>query len=891
MIAPMVARTARFGPALGAIGLALCAVALGPWAGGSAPVDAASRSPQSAGTLPRQSAPATAGATAGDLQVTFRIIVVSSAERADQLVARLRQGENFAALAKEASLDPSAPQGGLIGPMTLSDLHPELRDVLSELPPGGTMGVLALPTGYALVQRVEAVPAAPALGAEVFALSAAAGVKSTISVDGLMEVQTALNSLEKPADWNQDPLLICQYRRQAIDQVKTVLTRNLASEAANLRAGYTPFDIIEGHVSLAQLHAYAGEMEQAIQQYEHAHRLAVANNPASLPDIDQAIGASYVHKAEMDNGIYAEPGDRCLLSPRPGAPLARTDAFSAGEQRFRSLLDKNPDDLEIKWLLNAAHMATGGYPARVPARHLIPPQAFASGEDVGRFVDVASAAGVRSFSMAGGVIVDDFDNDGRLDILTSTANSCASMQLFRRDENGMFVDRTAEAGLSGQLGGLNLNHADYNNDGCLDVLLMRGGWDLAQRRSLLRNNCNGTFTDVTAAAGLLAPVTSSQTAAWADIDNDGWIDLFVGNEDAPAQLFHNERDGTFADIAASAGVQRAAFTKGVTAGDYDNDGFPDLYVSNFRGANLLYRNNRDRTFTEVAGAAGVPGADRGFPAWFFDYDNDGWEDLFAASYFLSLEETARSYLGLPLNAAPMKLYRNTGDGRFLDVTVAAGLNKALMPMGANFGDIDNDGFLDIYLGTGSPSYVSLAPSMLLRNRGGQSFVDVTASSGTGEMHKGHGVAFADLDGDGDDEIVFKVGGAAPGDAHAFRLFENPGHGGDWLGVKLVGVRSNRAAIGARIAVTVEDAGGARRSIHRTVNSGGSFGSSPFEQHIGLGKASRVVEVEVRWPASGTRQTFTAVPKNQLIEIREMADRYTAIRRQPQPLGGRRANAN
>ncbi len=194
---------------------------------------------------------------------------------------------------------------------------------------------------------------------------------------------------------------------------------------------------------------------------------------------------------------------------------------------------------------------------------------------------------------------------------------------------------------------------------------------------LLRNNCDGTFTDVTAAAGLVTPVTSSQTAVWADIDNDGWVDLFVGNEDSPAQLFHNKRNGTFVDIATSAGLERSAFTKGVSAGDYDNDGFPDFYVSNFRGGNFLYRNNGDRTFTEVATAAGVPGPDRGFPTWFFDYDNDGWDDLFAASFFLSLEETAKSYLGHPLNAGTMKLYRNAGNGRFLDVTEAVGTQASL----------------------------------------------------------------------------------------------------------------------------------------------------------------------------------------------------------------------
>jgi hypothetical protein len=825
-------------------------------------------------------------ATAADSELTFRIIVVSSPERAEQLAARVKQGENFATLAVRESLDPSAARGGLIGPVSLSELREELRDALRSLAPGEIAGVLTVPTGYALVQRID--PASVATGAGALALSAAGGIRATISVDGLSELQTSLNQVEKPAAWNEDPRLLCDYRQQALDRMKTALSTNLAPEADSRRAGFTPFDIIEGHLALGHLHAYSGDMTQALGEYDRAYRLAVSDNPASLTDLDQAIGIAHIHKSEMANGLYTAPGDRCLLSLRAGPPLKSSDDFAAGERHFLSLLEANPDNLEIKWLLNAAHMATGGYPDRVPARHRIAPEAFASAEDVGRFVDVASASGVRSFSMAGGVIVDDFDNDGRLDILTSNADACAPLQWFRRDEGGMFVERTAEAGLAGQLGGLNLNQADYDNDGCLDVLLMRGGWDLPQRRTLLRNNCNGTFTDVTAAAGLLAPVTASQTAVWADIDNDGWIDLFVGNEDTPAQLFRNRGDGTFEDIAASAGVQRTAFTKGVAAADYDNDGFTDLYVSNFRGANFLYRNNRDRTFSEVAALAGVSGADRGFPTWFFDYDNDGLDDLFAASYFLSLEETARSYLGLPLNAAPMKLYRNSGDGRFLDVTNAAGLNKALMPMGANFGDIDNDGFLDIYLGTGSPSYVSLVPSMLLRNKGGTSFVDVTVSSGTGEMHKGHGVAFADLDNDGDEEIVFKVGGAVPGDAHAFRLFENPGHGSDWLGVKLVGVRSNRAAIGARIKVTVEGADGARRSIYRTVSSGGSFGASPLEQHIGLGRAARVADVEVRWPASGTTQTFRAVSKNQVIEIREMADRYTKVNRQAQPLGGRRA---
>ena len=176
----------------------------------------------------------------------------------------------------------------------------------------------------------------------------------------------------------------------------------------------------------------------------------------------------------------------------------------------------------------------------------------------------------------------------------------------------------------------------------------------------------------------------------------------------------------------------------------------------------------------------MPGPGHGFATWFFDYDNDGWPDLFVTSYFTSVDESARTYLRLPHNAPTLKLYRNLGDGSFRDVTSEVGLDKVFMPMGANFGDIDNDGFLDIYLGTGNPSYASLLPSVLLRNKDGKSFVDVTASSGTGELHKGHGVAFADLDNDGDEDIVVEMGGATPGDRHALRLFENPGHGNDWI---------------------------------------------------------------------------------------------------------------
>jgi hypothetical protein len=265
--------------------------------------------------------------------------------------------------------------------------------------------------------------------------------------------------------------------------------------------------------------------------------------------------------------------------------------------------------------------------------------------------------------------------------------------------------------------------------------------------------------------------------------------------------------------------------------------------------------------------------------------------LFTTSYFTSVEETVRTYLGAPHNATTLKLYKNLGNGTFRDVTIETGLDKVYMPMGANFGDVDNDGYLDLYLGTGNPSFASLVPNVLLRNHDGQYFVDITTSSGTGELHKGHGIAFADLGNNGNEDLIAEVGGAVLSDSHTLRLFQNPGHDNDWITVKLVGVKSNRAAIGARIKITVENEGQSARSIWRTVGSGGSFGSSPLQQHIGLGKSAKITSLEVFWPASGTHQVFTSVDKDQFVEVREFAENYTKLDRKPFQLKAQTSSAS
>ena len=181
-----------------------------------------------------------------------------------------------------------------------------------------------------------------------------------------------------------------------------------------------------------------------------------------------------------------------------------------------------------------------------------------------------------------------------------------------------------------------------------------------------------------------------------------------------------------------------------------------------------------------------------------------------------MEDVIRGYMGLPTSTETLKLYRNLHNGAFEDVTAKVGLDKVLMPMGANFGDIDNDGFLDIYLGMGQPSFASLMPHMLFRNQGGTRFVDITAASGTGELHKGHGIAFADLEHNGQEDILAGLGGAVPSDKHTMRVFQNPGNDNDWIELRLKGVKSNRSAVGARIKLTVENDGSGERFIYRTV---------------------------------------------------------------------------
>lgn len=648
--------------------------------------------------------------------------------------------------------------------------------------------------------------------------------------------------------------------------------------------------------SLASELLYDGQNAECLKILDDLEHLAADNGiKLSTQDRDglrMLRVQAYLRIGEMDNCCALHNADSCLLPLQGGAIYQKTGGPRRAIELLNEQLAEHPDDLCARWLLNISYMTLGRYPQDVPSPWLIDPKAFASEFDIKRFPDVAASAGLDTYGLSGGCIVDDFDGDGLLDVVRSEIALDGQLRFFRNNGDGSFTDRTAEAGLTGEVGGLNILQADYNNSGHPSILVLRGGWMGTEGRfpvSLLRNNGDGTFTDATEEAGLLTATGPTQTAVWLDYDGDGWLDLFVGEESDgefvnPCKLFHNNRDGTFTECAAASGIKVGGYVKGVCSDDYDNDGRPDLFISQLNGPDgrqvpgVLLHNDGPRDpsdpskgwkFTNVSETAGIIWPMHSFPCWFFDYDNDGWPDIFVCGYFVNdgPVHVAADYLGLPSRGDHPCLYHNNRDGTFTDVTHNVGLDHELLGMGANFGDLDNDGFLDFYIGTGSPQYTALVPNRMFRNDGGKRFQDVTTSGGFGNLQKGHAVAFADFRNIGQQDIYEEMGGAYTGDKFYSVLYANPGHEGHWITLKLEGLRSNRGAVGARIHVTVQTKTG-RRSIYRTVNSGGSFGSNPLRQEIGLGDALSIESVDISWPASAQTQHLPGVPMDRFYRIRE-----------------------
>ena len=398
-------------------------------------------------------------------------------------------------------------------------------------------------------------------------------------------------------------------------------------------------------------------------------------------------GATALRQGENDNCIMCRGESSCILPISKSAVHTKPEGSRLAIHHFTEYLTRFPDDLEAKWLLNLAHMTLGEHPSGVDPRYLISLERFTHSEfDIGKFRDVGALVGVNRFNQSGGAIMDDFDGDDRLDLAVTCNDPTQSMSYYHNAGNGRFEDRSESAGVANQLGGLVCYQADYNNDGCLDIYIPRGAWvPHAVRPTLLADKGDGSFVDVTEKAGLLDPLNSN-AAAWADFDNDGWIDLFVACERQPNRLYRNRGNGTFVDVAAQAGVDEedGEILKGCTWLDYDNDRFPDLYLNDLAGKGRLYRNSGNGTFKNVSEAMGIDGPSTGFPCWAWDYDNDGWIDIFATSYDLTLKDVVRGLLGQEHTRHSNRLYRNNQGKGFEDKTREAGLDMVFATMGCNF---------------------------------------------------------------------------------------------------------------------------------------------------------------------------------------------------------------
>ena len=546
----------------------------------------------------------------------------------------------------------------------------------------------------------------------------------------------------------------------------------------------------------------AGDSRRAASGFQKVKDIVLAH-PAEfdanfLPIMRGYLAISYLRLGEQANCCSMYGPKSCLLPIEGSGVHQDKEGSRAAIREYLELLESNPGDLTSRWLLNVAYMTLGEHPEKVPKRWLIPPEKFASEGAFPRFVNIAPSLDLGPPALAGGVVMDDFNGDGRPDLLISSSGldpKRDQLRYFENDGHGKFVERTKEAGLEGLTGGMNLLQADYDNDGHLDVLVLRGAGLLGdlgdQPPSLLRNRGDGTFEDVTEKAGLLffAP---SQCGAWGDFDNDGLLDLFVGIEssivpgyDVPlyqelamrppraCKLFHNNGDGTFTDVATAVGLKLTGYIKGAAWGDIDNDGFPDLAIAQGYGPALLFRNQAGAKSKRHFAAPIELEPPRSSSVVFFDYDQDGWLDLFVAGYSkigstYAAGQVAADLLGQPHTAELSRLYHNEGAhpdaerAPFRDVTSVAHLDRVFIATGCTAGDFDNDGWPDLYLSTGAADYRAVVPKRLLHNLEGKRFEDVSSNAGIAHLQKGSAVAVGDIDGDGDQDILQVLGGEYPG---------------------------------------------------------------------------------------------------------------------------------
>ena len=564
-------------------------------------------------------------------------------------------------------------------------------------------------------------------------------------------------------------------------------------------------------------------------------------------------------------------------------PLAANAEAEPGMKKaaehFRALLDRyDPESPLYRWLLTFSTLAAGGSPEDVPEHYAVQGpfmdtfygetyRATAMRFDHLEFHDRAAQLGVDVFDAGKGVAVEDFDGDGFLDLVTG--GSFSHVRFFHNDRGRGFVEQTEQVGLGGVLQPFIITAADYDNDGWMDLFISRPYHVFA----LYRNRGDGTFEETTRAAGLLDGIRPDQSvftfvSAWSDVDNDGDLDLFLaqlgrklplsggllGKSPMGSALFLNHH-GHFRDVTREFGlgaILKDRTYTGAVFGDYDNDGDQDLFLSSFtRGLSVLLRNVDGAAFekTDLIGSH-----DPGFMAGFVDVNHDGRLDLFQGSNGPAepvVEQVVFQSTDPPRYTQKLFLQNDHGFELRQDLFGRFHISS----MGASFGDLDNDGCHDFYLGTGNSEPTFVLPNLMFlgqsegtRCTGGLTHISML--NGFGSIQKGHGIVFFDFDNDGDQDIYSSLGGMWPSDPWPNQLFVNESRlERSWIKIRLLGRTSNRFGAGAHIRVEALNAHGQTIVRHRSIGPKTSFGSAPYSAHIGLMDAVRLERVEVRWPGA------------------------------------------
>ncbi|HJW28344.1 MAG TPA: VCBS repeat-containing protein [Saprospiraceae bacterium] len=636
----------------------------------------------------------------------------------------------------------------------------------------------------------------------------------------------------------------------------------------------------------------AGNVEDAINNYSQGMKFIMDNHipldSQTQRNMYTALGLCFMRQGELENCVQNHNHESCFI-PIAGQGIHKYQEGSRNAiAQFEKSLQVYPNDPETRYLLNIAYQTIGEYPDKVPAKWRIPPSWFSNKYKFPRYEDVAPKLGLNRNGHAGGCIMDDFDNDGWLDLMVSSWTHDDPVIYYKNNGDGTFTDKTAQFGLDGQMGSLYIDQTDFNNDGFLDLFIIRGAWLGSEGnipRTLLMNTGKGSFTDVTIKAGI-THAAPSQACAWADFNLDGWLDLVIANESSRENnngidLYINQKDGTFKQENAAWGLTQNNFFKGLVAVDVNNDHYPDLYISSLASPNLLLINHGYEgkfQFAPAPSSESVSAPIRSFPCWNFDYDNDGNEDIFVAAYSNDKSPAIMwmaSHEKLPESENLPKLYHNKGNLQFEEVGIKMGITEVSYTMGCNFGDINTDGFLDFYLSTGNPLYQSIVPNKMYLNIDGKRFEDVSYSGGFANIQKGHAITFGDWDRDGDEDCYAVIGGAYDGDKFYNVMFENPNPDhNNWVVLKLEGngTTTNKMAIGAHVMVSVQE-GGKERKIYRVVTSGASFGANSLQLEVGLRKATKVNQVTVSWPCQKCPdQTYTGMEINNAYKLVQGQDK-------------------